>query len=347
MKKHTVTIKDIARELDISPSTVSRALKDHAEISKETKEAVNRVAKELNYQPNSLALSLRYSKSHTIGVVVPEIVHFFFSTVISGIEDVAHAEGYNIIITQSNDSFEREASNLQTLFNNRVDGILISISEETRSSEHLEGLLQRGIPIVCFDRNVEGLDVSKVVVDDFTGGYQATEHLIKQGYKKIAHLAGPKSLVLTRDRHAGYMKALEDHGVKYDESIVLYGFISDEKPAREAMTKLIKKHNPDAVFAASDVSAMGAMNAATGLGMKVPDEFGVVGFSNWQFTSITHPSLSTIEQRGFEMGQKAAELLIKELNSEEETFLDSETIKLTTRLIHRESSNKKGDKLKD
>ncbi|MEQ9230384.1 MAG: LacI family DNA-binding transcriptional regulator [Cyclobacteriaceae bacterium] len=347
MKKHTVTIKDIARELDISPSTVSRALKDHAEISKETKEAVNRVAKELNYQPNSLALSLRYSKSHTIGIVVPEIVHFFFSTVISGIEDVAHAEGYNIIITQSNDSFEREASNLQTLFNNRVDGILISISEETRSSEHLEGLLQRGIPIVCFDRNVEDLDVSKVVVDDFSGGYQATEHLIKQGYKKIAHLAGPESLVLTRERHDGYKKALEDNGIKYDKNIVLYGYISEERPARDAMKKLIKDQKPDAVFAASDVSAMGAMNAATGLGMKVPDDFGVVGFSNWQFTSITHPSISTIEQRGFEMGQKSAELLIKELNSEEETFLDSETIKLTTRLIHRESSNKKGDKLKD
>ena len=172
MKRQTTTIKDIAKELDISPSTVSRALKDHFEISEETKKAVRRVAEELNYQPNSLALSLRYSKSNTIGVIVPEIVHFFFSTVISGIEDIAQGKGYNVIITQSNESVDREMMNLQTLFNNRVDGILVSLSRESYDYSHFDAMMQKGLPIVFFDRVAETLETSKVTVDDFLGGFQ-------------------------------------------------------------------------------------------------------------------------------------------------------------------------------
>ena len=167
MKRQTVTIKDIAKELGISPSTVSRALKDHFEISQETKDAVKRVAEELNYQPNSLALSLRYSKSNTIGVIIPEIVHFFFSTVISGIEDIANSMGYNVIITQSNESVEREAANLQTLFNNRVDGVLLSLSKESQDHSHLQSMLNKGLPIVFFDRVANDLPCSKVTVNDF------------------------------------------------------------------------------------------------------------------------------------------------------------------------------------
>lgn len=340
MKRHTVTIKDIARELDISPSTVSRALKDHSEISEETKEAVKRVAEEMNYQPNSLALSLRYSKSYTIGIVVPEIVHFFFSTVISGIEDVAHANGYNIIITQSNDSLDREMANIQTLFNNRVDGVLISISEESDTVDHLQTMMNKGIPIVAFDRTSDELNCSRVIVDDFSGGYQATEHLIKRGYKRIVHLAGPLNHALFKDRLNGYRKALEDHGLSFDEKLVLDGIISDEKQARSVAAKLLKQEKVDAFFAASDVSAMGAVNACLKSGLRVPEDVGVVGFSNWQFTELTHPSISTIEQRGFEMGQKATELLLKELESEAEDFLDPEEIKLTTKLIVRESSDR-------
>jgi LacI family transcriptional regulator len=340
MKRHTVTIKDIAQKLGISPSTVSRALKDHVEISQETKNSVKRVAEELNYQPNSLALSLRYSKSNTIGVIIPEIVHFFFSTVISGIEDEAHSRGYNVIITQSNESLDREINNIQTLFNNRVDGVLMSISKETDVYEHLEALQQRGLPIVFFDRNAEEMKCSHVTVDDFLGGYQATEHLIKEGYTKIAHLAGPHGLQISKDRISGYRKALEDNRMKFDQALVIEDSASNEQTAYEATLRLFKQHQPDAIFAANDIAAMAAIKAVKTLGISVPKEFGVVGFSNWQFSSLTQPSISTIEQPGYEMGQVAADLLIKELESDAAEMLPVEHIILPTRLIVRDSSQK-------
>jgi len=340
MKRHTVTIKDIALRLGISPSTVSRALKDHVEISQDTKDSVKRVAAELNYQPNSLALSLRYSKSNTIGVIIPEIVHFFFSTVISGIEDVAHARGYNIIITQSNESLEREIQNIQTLFNNRVDGVLMSISKETETFDHLEALQQRGLPIVFFDRIVEEMHCSQVTVDDFLGGYQATEHLIQQGYKRIAHLAGPHGLHISIDRMNGYKKALTDNGLAIDDSLIIEDSAFNEGAAYKATIDLLTHHHPDALFAANDISAMAAIKAAKAYGRAVPYDFGVVGFSNWQFSSLTQPSITTIEQPGFEMGQRAAELLIKELASEETEMLPPEHVILPTRLIVRDSSHK-------
>ena len=340
MKRHTVTIKDIAQRLGISPSTVSRALKDHVEISQDTKDSVKRVAEELNYQPNSLALSLRYSKSNTIGVIIPEIVHFFFSTVISGIEDEAHSRGYNVIITQSNESLEREITNIQTLFNNRVDGVLMSISKETEMFDHLEALQKRGLPIVFFDRNAEEMHCSHVTVDDFLGGYQATEHLIKEGYKKIAHLAGPHGLQISKDRVSGYRKALEDNGIDFNENLIVEDSAFNEQSAFDATMSLFKNHNPDAVFAANDVAAMAAIKAAKAFGRSVPYDFGVVGFSNWQFSSLTQPSISTIEQPGYEMGQIAADLLIKELESEAAEMLPVEHIILPTKLIARDSSHK-------
>ncbi len=339
MKRQTTTIKDIAKELGISPSTVSRALKDHFEISTETIEAVKRVAKELNYQPNSLALSLRYSKSNTIGVIIPEIVHFFFSTVISGIEDIAQSKGYNVIITQSNESLEREVMNIQTLFNNRVDGVLISISKESFDTAHFEALQQKGLPIVFFDRVAHDIESSQVTVDDFMGGYQATEHLLKQGYRKVAHLAGPSNLDITLDRLSGYKKAHEDAGLAWEEELIVYDKASNESDAYTATYNLLKSSNPDAIFTSNDMAAMGAIKAAQKYGKNVPLDFGVVGFSNWQFTALTNPSITTIEQPGFEMGQHAAELLIKEIDSEEDN-VQHESVKLPTRLIERESSRK-------
>ncbi|MEQ9404822.1 MAG: LacI family DNA-binding transcriptional regulator [Cyclobacteriaceae bacterium] len=339
MKRQNTTIKDIARELGISPSTVSRALKDHFEISTETKEAVKRVAKELNYQPNSLALSLRYSKSFTIGVIIPEIVHFFFSTVISGIEDIAQSKGYNIIITQSNESYEREVLNIQTLFNNRVDGVLVSLSKESEDMSHFEALLQKGLPIVFFDRIAEGVVSSHVTVDDFLGGYQATAHLIEQGYRRIAHLAGPSNLDITIERFNGFKKAHEDAGIAWMEELIMYDKASNESDSYQAVYDLLKSHNPDAVFASNDLAAMGAIKAAQKYGKNVPQDFGVVGFSNWQFTALTNPSITTIEQPGFEMGQHAAELLINEIDAKEDDF-KHEFVKLPTRLIIRESSQK-------
>ena len=340
MKRQSITIKDIAKKLNISPSTVSRALKDHIEISQKTKDVVKRVAKELNYQPNSLALSLRYSKSNTIGVVIPEIIHFFFSTVISGVEDIAQSRGYNIIITQSNESLKREIGNIQTLFNNRVDGVLISISKETMNDEHLVALQQKGLPIVFFDRTPETIACSQVTVDDFLGGYQATEHLISQGYEKIAHLAGPAHLKLTEDRLCGYKKALADHEIQFDETLVIDG-ASSQEVAYDTTSHLLKKKNPDALFATNDIAALGVLKAAKKFGKKIPHDFGVVGFSNWLFSSLTEPSISTIEQPGFEMGQQAAELLIKQLDAEEDQSIEIEQIKLPTKIIVRDSSNRR------
>lgn len=338
MKRHTTTIKDIARELGISPSTVSRALKDHFEISEETKKAVRKVAEELNYQPNSLALSLRYSKSNTIGVIVPEIVHFFFSTVISGIEDIAQAKGYNVIITQSNESVAREMMNIQTLFNNRVDGVVVSLSRESFDYSHFEVIMKKGLPIVFFDRVPETLETSQVTVDDFLGGYQATKHLLDQGYKKIMHLAGPENLKITNQRLGGFRKAHEEAGVEIDETLVVFNQASDESDAYAATQKILKDKNPDGLFASNDLAAMGAIKAAQHLGRRVPEDFGVVGFSNWQFTALTNPSISTIEQPGFEMGQHAAELLIKQIDSDNGVPL--EKMKLETHLIARDSSKR-------
>ena len=339
MKRQTTTIKDIARELGISPSTVSRALKDHFEISQETKDAVKRVAKELNYQPNSLALSLRYSKSNTIGVIVPEIVHFFFSTIISGIEDIAQSRGYNVIITQSNESLEREVMNIQTLFNNRVDGVVVSLSKESYDHSHFEAMMLKGLPIVFFDRVAEDLDSSKVTVDDFMGGYQATQHLINQGYKRIAHLAGPSGLDITNDRMDGYRKAHEEAGMEVDEELIIMDQASNESEAYTAIFDLLKSKNPDGLFASNDLAAMGAIKAAQKYGKNVPIDFGVVGFSNWQFTALTNPSISTIEQPGFEMGQHAAELLLKQIDGGDDD-VPFESIKLPTSLVARESSKK-------
>lgn len=339
MKRQTTTIKDIARELGISPSTVSRALKDHFEISQETKDAVKRVAKELNYQPNSLALSLRYSKSNTIGVIVPEIVHFFFSTIISGIEDIAQSRGYNVIITQSNESLEREVMNIQTLFNNRVDGVVVSLSKESYDHSHFEAMMQKGLPIVFFDRVAEDLESSKVTVDDFLGGYQATKHLIDQGYKRIAHLAGPSGLDITNDRMNGYRKAHEEASMEVDEDLIIMDQASNESEAYAAIYDLLKSKNPDGLFASNDLAAMGAIKAAQKYGKNVPIDFGVVGFSNWQFTALTNPSISTIEQPGFEIGQHAAELLLKQIDGGEEE-VPFESVKLPTSLIARESSKK-------
>lgn len=341
MKKHTATIKDIARKLGISPSTVSRALQDHFEISEKTKQRVRQVAKELNYQPNSLALSLRNSKSHTIGVVIPEIIHFFFSTIISGIEDIAHKRGYNVIITQSNESYEREVTNVQTLYNNRVDGLLISISMETHNYNHIQNLQERGMPIVFFDRTTDSKKIksSSVTVDDFLGGYQATQHLIKQGYTRIAHLAGPSNLFIMNERLKGYKKALKDANLPFDKDMVIYNKSMEEKSAFNATYELFKHKNPNAIFASNDVAAMEVIKAAQKYGKNVPLDLGVVGFSNWKFTQLTKPSITTIEQPGFQIGQQATEILLKQIESNE-TKPKIETIKLKTRLIFRESTKK-------
>ncbi|QSE96236.1 LacI family DNA-binding transcriptional regulator [Fulvivirga lutea] len=340
MRSVQVTIKDIARELGISPSTVSRALKDHPDISIETKKAVTELAEKLNYTPNSIALSLRQQKTNTIGVIIPEIIHFFFSTVISGIEDIAYDAGYSVIVSQSNESYDREVMDSKALFNNRVDGMLISLSRETTQFDHLKSLFDRGVPMVFFDRVTDAINCSKVVVDDFGGSFEATEHLINQGYKRIAHLSGPKSLTISEVRLEGYKAALAKHNIPYDEKLVMRDKASeDEQSAKKLTEQLLSGPNPpDSLFAINDIAALGAMMAAKEKGLKIPKDFGIVGFSNWRFTSLTEPPMTTVNQPGFEMGQEAARLLIKQIEAKNDEVIEPETVELKTNLVIRGSS---------
>jgi LacI family transcriptional regulator len=344
MKYVQVTIKDIARELGISPSTVSRALKDHPDISPETKRAVNELAEKLNYQPNIVALNLRQSKTNTIGVIIPEIVHFFFSTIIKGIDDVAYSAGYNVILAQSNESLEREKTDLKALFNSRVDGMLMSLSRETTNFEHIESILAKGVPVVFFDRVFNNPSLSTVVVDDYEGAKEATLHLIEQGCKRIAHIEGPPNLAISKQRLKGYEDALKQHKMPLSDELVVacpFGSIEEGRAATEKL--LMLKTPPDGIFASNDPAAIGSMQAIKEKGLKIPKDVAVVGFSNWLFSSMLEPPLSSVDQPGFEMGQEAAKLLIRHIEMKEKNDAEppAETKVLKTRLIVRESSLKK------
>jgi len=341
MKKANITIKDIAKELDVSPSTVSRALKDHPDISQDTKKQINELAKNLNYQPNTVALSLRQSKTNTLGIIIPEIAHFFFSAVISGIEDIAHDAGYHVIITQSNESFEREVMNTKALFNSRVDGILMSVSRETENYDHLQSLLDYDIPLVFFDRIIDSLNACKVIVNDEQGAYEATIHLIEQGCYRIAHLAGPQNLGISKNRLNGYKAALADNRYMIDENLIKVCGLGTFEEAESITNEILDyRFPPDAIFANNDVAAYGAMMAIRKRKLKIPEDIAIVGFSNWRFSSLIQPALSSVTQPGFKMGQEATRLLMKQINKAEDEESITETISLKTNLVVRESSKK-------
>ena len=343
MKFNQVTIKDIARELGISPSTVSRALKDHPDISSETKKAVNALAEKLNYQPNIVALSLRQKKTNTIGVIIPELVHFFFSTVISGIEDVAYQAGYSVILAQSNESYEREKTDIRALFNSRVDGMLISLSRETKNFDHIESIISKGVPIVFYDRMYTNPNTSKVIVDDYVGAKEAVEHLIDQGYKSIAHLEGAPGLMISIDRKRGYVDALKGHNMEVKDNMIEVCDEGSQEDAKRATRKLLSMSNPpDAFFTNNDPMAIGAMMAIKEKGLRIPQDVGVVGFSNWSLGALIEPTLTTVDQPGFEMGQEAARLLIRQIEvGDKDQEPQPETKILKTKLIVRESSIRK------
>ena len=338
MKSSQVTIKDIARELGISPSTVSRAMKDHPDISPETKKLVNDLAKKLNYEPYSIALSLRSQKTLTIGVIIPEIVHFFFSTVISGIEEVAYKEGYTVMFCQSNESYEKEVIDTKALLSHRVDGLLVSHARETKNFDHFKEVEDRNIPMVFFDRIVKDLDVNKVIVDDYEGARKATSHLIEQKCTKIAHLAGPENLQISKDRLNGYTNALKEAGLEFRADYIIncgHGTRTEGYDCMKALLSL--KDPPDAVFANNDIAAYGAMIAIKEAGLHIPNDIAVVGFSNWQFSSLIDPELSTVSQPGLEMGHAAARLLLDELKNKDDTMMHSTHV-LPADLVIRKSS---------
>lgn len=315
MKKGLVTIKDIAKELRISPSTVSRALKDHPDISDKTKVLVNALAKEWNYKPNALALSLRNNKSNVIGVIVPEIVHHFFSSVISGIEEIAQLEGYNVMMFQSNESYQREVKNVQALLSSRVDGVLMSVSKETEKYEHLEELRDNDVPIVFFDRVCNHLSSDNVIVDDFNGAYTAVQHLIDVGCTRIAHLSAPQKMLIGQNRLKGYRKALKDNNIPLDERLVIE--CDDYDQAIIKMPDLLDLDSaPDGVFAVNELTAAGALAAIKAKGLNVPNDIALVGFTDGIVSRVTDPTLTTLVQHGRQVGLEAAKLLIKRIDEE-------------------------------
>lgn len=331
-KSGQVTIKDIAKELNISCSTVSRALKDFPGISPTTKKAVIELADKYNYRPNAIALSLRNQKTNIIGVVIPETVHFFFSTVISGIEDAAMKEGYNVMICQSNENYDREGDCIDALMSARVDGVLVCISRETSDLAHLKKVVNDGTPMVFFDRLVQGMNASSVIVDDYQGGYDAVEHLINQGCKNIVHLSGPENLIIGRKRIEGYSSALEDNNMPIKSEYIVECRNGTQEEAEAAMDKLIASGMPiDGVFASNDMAALGALISARKAGIKVPQDLAIIGYSDWQFSSMVEPALSSVSQPGYEIGKEAANLMLQEINHKEKQksqikILDTEVI---------------------
>lgn len=322
-----ITIKDIATALNIHHSTVSRALNNHSDINKRTKIRVKQMAEKLGYHPNLFARNLKTRKTNIIGVIVPEIKHFFFASIISGIEEVAHREGYALLLSQSNESYEREVINTNALVSNRVAGLLVSISQTTKDGSHFKELQKQGINLVFFDRVMPNFNTSTVVVDDYNGAYIITEFLIKKGYKRIAHIGGKRGFAISDLRFKGYSDALKKHKISVDKGLVYFGGFQ-EKDGIEGMKYLFEAVNKaDAVFAVNDPVAMGAYEIIKNEGLKIPEDIAVVGFSNNPITALVNPPLTTMKQPAYEMGKEAAELLFKQIknktNKVEEKVLDT------------------------
>ena len=335
MKKHQVTIKDIAKILNVSPSTVSRALKDHPDISEATRIKVQELAADLNYKPNIIARSLRERRSNIIGVIIPKIVHHFFSSVIGGIQEYALERGYNTIFTQSEESILREVENVKTLLSSRVDGIIISLTKETENFDHLRAIEEAGVPIVFFDRVAKGIHADKVIIDDFDAAKKATEHLLKSGGTKFLHFSGPDNLDITEKRKNGFIQALQNFRIPKENIRIVKSDNFHE--GKENMHKVIHSGNiPDAVFTVNDLTAAGALSAINEAGLKVPQDILLMGFTNEMISSLTNPPISSVEQNGFDMGHKAAELLINRIISESDTEYITNII--PTELVIRKSS---------
>ena len=334
------TIHDIARKLNLSASTVSRALKDNPVISEPTRILIKRIADEMGYRPNILAANLRTKRTNTIGVIVPLINRHFFSSVISGVEEVAYNQGFAVTISQSNDKIEKEIKIALALFANRVDGLIASIGMETNTFDHLKLFSERKIPIVFFDRVVEEIAAHKIVVDDYGGGFRATQQLIEQGAKNVAHIGGPLNLKIYENRQKGYCDALKNAGLKVNQSLIINNSLSREEGSKAIRNLMQQEIKPDAVFCANDITALSVIIYLHEIGIRVPEDMVIVGFSNEPFSEVVTPSISTVKQPGFLMGQKAAQLIIQQIlhDNDNPSF---KTIVLPTELIIRDSSKRK------
>ena len=332
MLQQAVTIKDIARELNISVSTVSRALRDTFDVSSETKHLVLEKAKELNYKPNFNARGLSQGRTNNIGVILPFITNYYFSTVITGIQKIAYDFNYNIILYLTNDSGEREKLVAKNLTLSGLDGILISTCAS--NYDHIYDIMDKGIPVVFFDRTND-LSTSKVKQDDYNGAFEATSHLISQGYKKIAHITGPKGQIFTQNRLNGYLNALEHHQIPVRKEWIIHTGFSQECGTTDLQILLEKVVKPDAIFAVNDRKAIGAMLQLKKQNIKIGKDFGVIGFTNDPICTLISPMLTTISESAFEIGSIACELLLQHIHK---TKLEPREVVLPGKLIIRESS---------
>tara|TARA_B100000809_G_scaffold266760_2_gene331318 strand:- start:53144 stop:54307 length:1164 start_codon:yes stop_codon:yes gene_type:complete len=338
--KKKTTIKDIANVLGLTPSAVSKALNNHPRISEKTKVSVQQVAKNLDYQPNYLASALRSGKSNLVGVIIPRANSSFFSAVLESIENVLNREGYNIIISQSYESFEKECRNIDTLLFTQVDGIIASLANETKDFSYYEKIKARGIPLVLFDRGENDLGVDYIGIDDYESSHMVVDHLVKQNCKRIAHIGGFSHTRIFKNRIRGYRDALEKHRLPLDEDLIFECNLT-KKNGRRIMEELLQHENrPDAVYVAGDYAALGALEYLKENTIKVPEDIAIVGFGNEPFTSLVSPSITTIEQHSLEIGKLTAEAFLRRIK-ESDTPPVLNKIILDAELIVRDSSEKK------
>jgi len=329
------TIKDIARKLNISISTVSRAMRNAPDVNADTKRAVMALSEELKYQPNKLALSLKQKQTHNIGVIVPNL-DYVLSTMVKGIDEVALEAGYTVMVCQSNESFGREIVNTRRLLDSLVDGFIISVSSETKVFDHFKKIQEKQMPMVVFDRVTPYLKAPGVRIDNEDGGFQATEHLIEQGYKRIAILAGPKNLGISNQRLDGYLKALKKYRIKPEEDLIINCDFNQQYAYIATQELLNMKKRPDAIFTISDRMAIGAMLAIKEKGLRMPQDIGLVGFNNEPVVSLVTPGISSVDQPAFELGKVAAKLFIETVHNNGDMSDVEEVLK--PKLIIRESS---------
>jgi len=313
--KTPLTMKDIARELGISVATVSRALKDSPRISPERRAAIQQFAREHDFTPNVLAESLRHSRVQPvklIGVIVPEFTHFYFSSVLAGIEEEASSRGYRIMVAQSNEQYEREVRICQSFYENKVCGIIVSQAKDTKRYDHFERLMDAGVPLVFYDRICTGVNASRVVVDDYMGAYNAVSHLIETGCTRIAFYGSAPTLEISKNRFNGYKDALLKNGLHYDESLTR---ICDNRADAEMITPELLKTDapPNGFFAVNDDTAIGILYTAKRMGFRVPEDVSICGFTNGQRAIACDPMLTTVEQRGVKVGEEAADILIDQV----------------------------------
>ena len=332
------TIKDIARRLNVSISTVSRAMRNAPDINPDTRKTILALSEELNYQPNKLALSLKQKQTHNIGVIVPNL-DYIMSTMVRGIDEVALEAGYTVMVCQSNESFGRETVNTRRLLDSLVDGLIISVSSETKIFDHFKKIKEKKMPMVWFDRVCTQVPAPSVRIDNADGGFQATEHLIEQGYKRIAILAGPRNLGISNSRLEGYLAALKKYKLKPDPSLIVHCEFNQQYAFLATKELLSLKKRPDAIFTISDRMAIGAMLAIKEKGLKMPGDIGLVGFNNEPVVSLVTPAISSVDQPAFEVGKIAGKLFIERLHNDKDMSKVEEVLK--PKLIIRESSQRK------